>query len=241
MLVYGNFIFRLTNGVVLTQGVSLSILASTLKIYKSNELNGGFSKEAIIVQVVDNSSKKLLFTEKEMNYFYDFAIKFRNGSINQEQLIFQLWGVAMENWVGGFGIILAMIIAINNASGFQILPPDLQWLYGNNQLPSNFRLSKENRRPRSITVMGLTQNASSEENSSSGSWDYQEVMQKLKHYEAKQKIVIHVDDERYPFKAPYTQSAYEFSDQLAGKICDSTRKSDTDVHNRAQNYYDGNR
>lgn len=122
----------------------------------------------------------------------------------------------MGNWVGGFGIILAMIIAINNTSGFQILPPDLQWLYRNNQPPSNFGLSKENRGPRSITVIGLTQNAGSEENSSSGSWDYQEVIQKLKHYqEAKQKIVIHLGDQRYPFKASYLYSAYEFSDQLA--------------------------
>lgn len=82
MLIYGNFIFRLTNGIVPAQGVSLSVLASTLTIYKSSELNDGFSKETIIAQVVDNSPKKPLFTEKEMNYFYNLAIKFRNGSIN---------------------------------------------------------------------------------------------------------------------------------------------------------------
>ena len=60
-------------------------------------------------------------------------------------------------------------------------------------------------------------------------------MQKLKHYEAKQKIVIHVGDERYPLKAPYPQSDYEFSDPLAGQMYDLIRKSDTDICDIASN------
>jgi len=70
-----------------------------------------------------------------MDQFYELAMKCRNGSMNKEELITQLRGGSIENWVGAFKIIIAIILVINNADGFQvppnpgaIVPPHLQWL-----------------------------------------------------------------------------------------------------------------
>jgi hypothetical protein len=49
-----------------------------------------------------------------------------------------LRGGAVEDWVGAFGIVIAIITVLNNIDAFQvhpapgaIVPPHLQWLYGN--------------------------------------------------------------------------------------------------------------
>ena len=105
---------------------------------------------------------------------------------------------------GGVGknilIDVAMVLALvylwnlNFTMGFQpqpqfqprIVPPHLQWLYGNNYKSGKFGYGKS-AGPRSVTVTGLTRNAGSEKkNPSAGSWDYKEVMRELD----RQKTII---------------------------------------------------
>jgi hypothetical protein len=61
-----------------------------------------------------------------------------------------------------------------------IVPPHLQWLYGNNNKPGQFGYGK-GAGPRSITVTGMTQNAGSEKKDpSSGSYNYIDVMREIR-------------------------------------------------------------
>lgn len=100
-------------------------------------------KKVIIARVINNSPEKIVFTEKQMDQLYDLAVKYRNNSIGREEVIFELRGGGIQELVAAFGIIIALIIVINNidASAFQvhpapreIVPPHHQWL-GDNQKP----------------------------------------------------------------------------------------------------------
>ena len=57
-----------------------------------------------------------------MDQFYDLAVKCVNDSMSKEELIPELRGGGIEDWVGAFRIIIAIIVIMNNAAGFQILP-----------------------------------------------------------------------------------------------------------------------
>ena len=73
-----------------------------------------------------------------------------------------------------------------------IVPSHLQWLYGN-----HFGYGKE-AGPRRVTVTGMTQNAGSDKkDSSSGSWDYVDVMSELDKQSKKKIITIQVADQIY--------------------------------------------
>ena len=127
--------------------------------------------------------------------------------------------------VAGLAIIAAIIILANNVNGFQpnphaIVPPHLQWLYGNNYQPDQFGYGK-GVGPRSITVTGLTQNAGSEKKDpSSGSWDYKEVMRELDRQISKKRIDVQVGDQIYTLKNPYHEGPYELGSKLADQIYD---------------------
>ena len=115
-----------------------------------------------------------------MDQLYDLAVKCRNNSISKEELVMELRGGGIEDWVGAFGIVIAIIAVLNNSDAFQvhpapgaIVPPHLQWLYGNQQPGNHFGYGK-GAGPRSITIVGATQNAGSEKKQPlSGSWNYQ--------------------------------------------------------------------
>jgi hypothetical protein len=124
----------------------------------------GLSKKVIIASVINNRPDKIVFTEKQMDQLYDLAVKCRNNSISKEELITELIGGGIEDWVAAFGIIIAIITVVNNVDAFQvspgaIVPPHLQWLYGNQQPENHFGYGTG---PGSITVTGATQNAGSE-------------------------------------------------------------------------------
>jgi hypothetical protein len=110
---------------------------------------------------------------------YNLSIECRNNSLSQEELITKisnLRGGSFIDIVAALGIIGAIIVLSINDWGlaFQpnpnvIIPPHLQWLYGNQQPENHFGYDK-GAGPRSLTVTGMTQNAGSDKNQpSSGS------------------------------------------------------------------------
>ena len=64
LIVYGDFILRLTNGVVPSQAIGLPISPQTPSIVRSIHSNVGFSKKAIIAQITKEMPAEIDFTEK---------------------------------------------------------------------------------------------------------------------------------------------------------------------------------
>jgi hypothetical protein len=205
----------------------------------------GLSKKAIIAQVIKEMPAEIDFTEREIYQLYNLGIEWRNNSLSQEELITKisnLRGGSFIDVVAALGIIGAMIILLTNNWGlaFQpnpnaIIPPHLQWLYGNNYKPGQFGYGK-GAGPRSITVIGMTQNAGSDKKQpSSGSWNYKKVMRELDRQSSRKKVEIQVGDQIYTIKTPYRENAYELGDKLADQIYDSIRDCDTDICDIAEN------
>eukprot|EP00978_Attheya_sp_CCMP212_P048745 scaffold568173_cov507-Attheya_sp.AAC.1 len=125
-------------------------------------------------------------------------------------------------------------------TGFQPInlvprPPHLQGLYGNQQPGNQFGYGK-GAGPRSIKVVGATQNAGSDKKQpSSGSWEYIDVMHELDKQSNQKTITIQVAAQTYNIKNPYRQSADELQFGLAEKVYDSIRESDTDICDIASN------
>jgi len=205
--------------------------------------NAGFSKKAIIAQVIKDMPAVMDFTESEIDQLYNLSIEFKNNSINQEDLIGKinnLRGGSFIDIVTALGLIGAIIILSTNAwtnpnANRVAPPPHLQWLYGNQQPGNHFGYGKD-AGPRSLTVTGLTQNAGSEKKDpSSGSWDYVGVMKELGKQSSNNRIEIQVGDQIYVFQNPSRQNADELQFKLAEKIYDSIRECDTDICDIAEN------
>lgn len=243
VFVYGNLILSLGNGLAPTQAIGLPILPNTPAIMRSIHSNP--EKEVIIAQIVQQMPE-MDFTEKEMDELYHLSVEYKNNSLSQEELITKVinlrGGADVKDVIAALGLIGAMIILLTNDWGlafqpnpYAIVPPHLQWLYGNNYKPGQFGYGKS-AGPRSITVTGLTQNAGSEKKDpSSGSWDYKEVMRELDRQSSKKRIDVQVGDQIYTLKNPYHEGPYELGDKLADQIYDSIRESDTDICDIAQN------
>jgi hypothetical protein len=245
VIVYGDFILRLTNGVVPSKAIGLPISPQTSLIMISINSNVGLSKKAIIAQVIKNMPAEIDFTEKEIDQLYNLSIECRNNSLSKEQLITKiknLRGGSFIDIVAALGIIGAIIILSINDWGLAFqpnpnasIPPHLQWLYGNRQPGNHFGYGK-GAGPRSFTATGLTQNAGSEKKDpSSGSYNYIDVIRELDKQSNKKIITIEVAGQTYKIKNFYGDSAYELSDNLAEQIYDSIRECDTDICDIAQN------
>ncbi len=116
-----------------------------------------------------------------------------------------------------------------------IVPPHLQWLYGNQQPGNHFGYGKE-AGPRSVTVTGMTQNPGSDKKDpSSGSYKYIDVMKKLEKESSNDSIEIQVGDQIYRFKNLSRKNADELQFELAEKIYNSIRECDTDICDIAKN------
>lgn len=161
------------------------------------------------------------FTEREIDQLYNLEIEWRNNSLSQEELITKisnLRGGSFIDVVAALGLIGAMIILLINDWGLafqsnpnEIIPPHLQWLYGN-QRPENYFGYGKGAGPRSITVTGLAQNAGSEKKDpSSGSYNYIDVMRKLDQQSSKKIVEIEVGNQIYIIKNPDHENAYELS------------------------------
>src|SRR5210317_193269 len=66
LIVYGDFIFRLTNGVVPSQAIGLSNSPHTPLIMRSIHSNVGFSKKAIIAQVIKEMPAEIDLPKKKL-------------------------------------------------------------------------------------------------------------------------------------------------------------------------------
>lgn len=245
LIVYGDFVLRLTNGIIPYQAIGLAIPPQTPAIMRSIHSNGGLSKKVIINQVIKEMPAEIDFTEREIDQLYNLSIECRNNSLSQEELINKisnLRGGSFIDIVAALGIIGAIIILSTNDWGlaFQpnphvIVPPHFQWLYRNQQPGNYFGYGKE-AGPRSLTVTGMTQNSSSDKKyPSSGSWDYVDVMKELAKQSSNNRIEIQVGDQIYIFKNTDRQNADELQFILAEKIYDSIRVCDTDICDVAEN------
>ena len=112
----------------------------------SIHLNVGLSKKAIITQVIKQMPTEIDFTEREIDQLYNLSMECINNFLSQEELINKirnLSGGSFIDIVAALGVIGSIIILSINDWGltFQpnpntIIPPHLQWLYGNQQ-PGN--------------------------------------------------------------------------------------------------------
>ena len=245
LIVYGDFVLRLTNGIVPSQAIGLAIPPQTPAIMRSIHSNVGLSKNEIINQVIKGMPAEIDFTEKEIDQLYNLSIECRNNSLNKNELITKisnLRGGSFIDIAAALGIIGAIISLLTNdwSLAFQpnsnaIIPPHLQWLYGN-QPPGNYFGYGKGAGPRSLTVTGLTQNAGSEKKDpSSGSYNYIDVMKKLDKQSSNNSIEIQVGDQIYMFENPYRKNADEPQFKLAEEIYDSIRECDTDICDIAEN------
>lgn len=218
---------------------------NTPAIIKVSHSNVGLSKKAIIAQVIKEMPAEIDFTEREIDQLCTLGIEWRNNSLSQEELITKisnLRGGSSIDVVAALGLIGAMTILLTNDWGlaFQpnpngIIPPHLQWLYGNRQPGNSFGYSN-GAGPRSITVTGLTQNAGSEKKDpSSGSYNYIDVMRKLDQQSSKKIVEIEVGNQIYIIKNPCREDAYELSYNLADQIYDSIRECDKDICDITEN------
>ena len=108
-------------------------------------------------------------------------------------------------------------------------------MYGNQQPGNHFGYEKV-LGPRSITIVGATQNAGSEKKQpSSGSWDYAETMRELDRQSSKKRVEIEVGDQIYTIKNPYRESVDVLANKLAEQMYDSIRSCDTDICDIAGN------
>jgi hypothetical protein len=231
VFVYGQLIFSLGNGLAPTQAIGLPILPTTPSIMRSIHSNANLSKQVIIDQVIQQMPAEIYFTESEMDELYHLSVECKTNSLSQEELITKISNLRGGDFLdvaAGLAIIAAIIILANNANGFQpnphvIVPPHLQWLYGNNYKPGQFGYGKSDGPP-SITVIGMTQNAGSEKKDPlSGSWDYKEVMRELDRQSSKKRIGVQVGDQIYSLKNHYREGPYELGDKLADQIYESIR------------------
>ena len=87
LVAYGDFILRLTNGVILSQVIGLAIPPQTSAIMRSIHSNTDLSKQAIIAQVIQQMPTELDFTQKGMNEFWHLSVECKNNSLSQEELI----------------------------------------------------------------------------------------------------------------------------------------------------------
>ena len=242
VLVYGQLISPLTNGLAPIQAIGLPILPNTPAIMRSIHSNAGFSKKTIIAQVIESNSDRIVWNEKQMDQLYEIAMRCKNNSITtQEQLINELRGGGLPEAAALIGIIGAVVLTLYLSEGFQvprnpsIVPPHLEWLYGNQRPGNDFGYGK-GAGPRSITVTGATQNAGSDKKQpSSGSWNYIDVMRQLDKQSNKKIITIPVYGETYAIKNPNCGGVDELSDKLAYQIYDSIRACDTDICDIAEN------
>jgi len=94
---------------LMSQQIGLPILPTTPSIMRSIHSDTGLSKKVIIARVINDSPDEIVFTEKQMDQFYDLAVKCRNNSISKEELVMELRGGGIEDLVGAFGIVIVII------------------------------------------------------------------------------------------------------------------------------------
>jgi hypothetical protein len=264
---YVDFIYTLSNGLLSSQAIGLAILRPTESIMRPSSyyIDSDAKKKLIISKVSQNKPETSLFTEKQMEQFYNLAIKYQNKSLTTEQLIFEIRGgdlqKSLQKSVAIFGIVLGMGLLINNLGSISVdgvdaflmiagVPPQqLQLFYKiwgerdpNQQARNNFNFAYGNGpRQRSISVR-QNQNAGSDEPSSSSyrssashPYDYRDIKNQLAKQSHKRKIRIEIGDQTYTIQNRDNLHLAELESLLAEKIYDWIRESNTDVNDIASN------
>ena len=103
------------------------------------------SKKLIISQVINNSPQKIIFNEKQIDQLYHLSLKSLNHPMSKEDIITELRGGDIEDVASALAFIITIITLINNVEAFQVpanqgemVPPHLQWLYGNKKSLNKF-------------------------------------------------------------------------------------------------------
>ncbi len=173
-------------------------------------------------------------------------MELRQNSLSKEELITKVANLRGGEFIDVvaaldlIGTMLTLIINADTGVAFQpnlngVIPPHLQWLYGNQQ-PGKYFGSGKGAGPRSVKVLGLTQNANSEKKQpSSGSYDYTDIMNQLEKQSTNKTIEIEVGGQIYQFRNPYRETADELQFKLAEEIYNSIRECDTDICDIAKN------
>lgn len=129
-------------------------------------LHKDISKKIIIAEVVSNTKPdKIIFNDVAMDALYNIAVKANNNRhISREEIILDLRAGGFKEDAATCGVILAMIIVLNNlgADGLMpqnsFIPPHLGWLYNTQKPGNNFGYSNGSG-TRSSTATEMTQNA----------------------------------------------------------------------------------
>lgn len=246
---YLQLILSLSSGLAPAEQIGIPILTDTQAIMKMkfSHQSGGLSKKEIIAQVVKEMPYEMDFTETELHQLYKLGVELNNNCLSKEELIAKINNLRAGSFVdviGALGLIGVMIIVLTNEWGlaFQpdpnaMIPPHLQWLYGDNYKPGQFGYGKGAGPRRSSTSIAMTQSAGSEKKdpSLSGSYNYMDVIKKLDNQSSRKKVEIQVGDQIYTIKNPYRDDASELSSKLAEQIYDSIRDCDTDICDVAEN------
>ena len=246
LVIYLDLILHVTGGIVPSQAIGLWILPKHPPIIRSINSDASFCKKIAIASVMQNKPDKIVFSEKQMDKLYEIALKCKDNFMSKEELIAELRGGDIRDFVAAIGFIMAFIVMLKNISdveAFQvppgpgvIPPPHLSWLYGNSKPDHHSGFGKK-AGPRSLIITDATRNAGSEENKPShGSLDYKEIMRELDRQSHQKKIEILIGHTKYNvIKTEPSNRAEELSTQLANQIYESIRESDTDISDIATN------
>lgn len=249
LVIYLDLILRLTSvtgGIVPSQAIGLWSLPKHPPIIRSINSDASFCKKIAIASVMENKPDKIIFTEKQMGKLYEIALKCKNNFMSREEVIAELRGGNIKDFVTAIAFIMALIVTLTNISdveAFQVLPnpgaippPHLSWLYGNPKDEHHSGFGKK-AGPRSIIITDATRNAGSERKEpSKGSLDYAEIMRELDRQSHQKKIEISVGDEMYNIiKTHPSDTAQELSEQLANQIYEFIRECETDISDIATN------
>lgn len=230
-----------------SRAIGLPYLPSNPVLMQSVSSDALFLKEDIIAKVRKQLPAEFVFSKSEMGAMYDLAFDFHANSLTQHELkarISSLRGGDLD-YKDVLVIIFIILIARYTVGSFgfqinpqmgRIVPPHLQWLYGNNN--QGQQGYGKGFGPRSVTIVNkATQNAGSDRKNSPGSWDYNyaKIMKELDRQSSEANVYIQVGNESYVLKNRYRESSYELGDKLANKMYDSIRECDTDICDIAQN------
>jgi len=132
--------------------------------YAMDSIRAQNKKNLRFVPVLRKRADKVMFSDKEIERFDKLTVKWNSDSISIKELILELRGGDLAEWVAKFGIAMAIIMVLNNVDAFQVPPganvsPHREWLYGTQKPGNHFGYGK-GAGPRSITVTGATKNAS---------------------------------------------------------------------------------
>jgi hypothetical protein len=229
--------------------IGLPYLPSNQILLKSVSSNEHFLKDDIITKVMQQLPPEFVFSDSEMESMYDLAFDFHVNSLTENELKARINSLRGGDLDFKDIVVIVFIILIARftvgPNAFQInprmnriIPPHLQWVYGDNNQGQQGYGNGKGFGPRSVTVVNkATQSSGSDKKNSPGSWDYNyaKIMKELEGQSGESTVYVQVGDQSYVLKNKYRESSYELGDKLASQMYDSIRECDTDICDIAEN------